>query len=49
MAALALGAGGLIGKSMGVLVVHPEVIGELPADQGFRPLSEGGCDFLAKK
>jgi branched-chain amino acid transport system substrate-binding protein len=26
-----------------------EVIGELPADQVFRPLPEGGCDFVAKK
>lgn len=28
---------------------HYEVLGELAADQVFRPLSEGGCDFVAKK
>ena len=22
--------------------------GEIPADQAFRPLSEGGCDFVKK-
>lgn len=26
-----------------------EVLGELPAEQVFRPLAEGGCDFVAKK
>jgi branched-chain amino acid transport system substrate-binding protein len=26
-----------------------EVLGELPADQVFRPIAEGGCDFVAKK
>jgi branched-chain amino acid transport system substrate-binding protein len=24
-----------------------KVLGEIPADQAFRPLSEGGCDFIA--
>ncbi len=28
---------------------HYEVLGELPADQVFRPLSEGGCDLQAQK
>ena len=28
---------------------HSEVLGELPAEQVFRPLAEGGCDFVAKK
>lgn len=28
---------------------HYEVLSELPADQVFRPLAEGGCDFVAKK
>jgi branched-chain amino acid transport system substrate-binding protein len=23
--------------------------GEIPAEQAFRPLAEGGCDFIAKK
>ncbi len=27
---------------------HYEVLGELPPDQVFRPLSEGGCDFVKK-
>jgi len=27
---------------------HYEVLGELPAEQVFRPLSEGGCDFVKK-
>ena len=27
---------------------HYEVLGEIPADQAFRPLSEGGCDFVKK-
>lgn len=27
---------------------HYEVLGELPADQVFRPLAEGGCDFVKK-
>ncbi len=27
---------------------HYEVLGELPADQIFRPLAEGGCDLAAK-
>ena len=28
---------------------HYEVVGELPAEKVFRPLSEGGCDFVGKK
>ena len=27
---------------------HYEVLGELPAEQVFRPLAEGGCDFVKK-
>lgn len=27
---------------------HYEVLGELPAEQVFRPLAEGGCDFVRK-
>lgn len=27
---------------------HYEVLGELPAEQVFRPLSEGGCEFVKK-
>jgi hypothetical protein len=27
---------------------HYEVLGELSADQVFRPLAEGGCDFVKK-
>jgi branched-chain amino acid transport system substrate-binding protein len=23
--------------------------GEIPAEQAFRPLADGGCDFIAKK
>jgi branched-chain amino acid transport system substrate-binding protein len=30
-------------------VDYYEVTGELPADQIFRPIAEGGCDFVAKK
>jgi branched-chain amino acid transport system substrate-binding protein len=26
-----------------------KILGEIPADQAFRPLSEGGCDFVAAK
>jgi branched-chain amino acid transport system substrate-binding protein len=29
-------------------VDYYEVLGEVPADQVFRPLSEGGCDFIKK-